>query len=207
MADSRTERAPRPLNALTQPSILGAAQMKAVQIWLQNCDEDRPKIISTASMLLPRHVAHDSDIVYLDGWDGFPDSLHELLAFILEENITQVIFLSGDEHISCVAEITVRSVKPEGLEKSVNILSIHSSGLYAPLPFANALPAELPAHDEFSFDVGGINYVCLTKTTIIDRGDGYAMVSLAQESGGAWALTLDFDGCAGLWGPQRFQLR
>jgi pimeloyl-ACP methyl ester carboxylesterase len=219
MADSRTQRAPRPLTNDSKPNILGLKQAAVLKKWLGKCDQKRPKIISTASMLLPRHVAQDSDIVYLDGWDGFPDSLHELLAFILEENITQVVFLSGDEHVSCVAEITLRSVPPEAadaaeiaawVEKSVNILSVHSSGLYAPLPFANALPAELPAHDEFSFEFGGKNYVCLTKTTIIDRGDGYAMVSLAQETGRAWALTLSFDGCvdgcASLWGPQTYQL-
>ena len=223
MADSRSKRTPRPLDRTTlalggkPPDILGAEQTEVLQKWLKDCKSKdckskdcksaRPKIISTASMLLPRHVAHDSDRESLDGWDGFPDSLHRLLAFIFENNLTGVVFLSGDEHTSCVAKITVRA-KPaagETCDKSVSILSIHSSGLYAPLPFANALPEDLREEEEFPFEVGGKNYICRTETSKIDKGDGYAMLNLTEKEN-RWQLTLEFEGRDGLWGPQIFDL-
>ncbi len=203
MADSRSQRSPR--TALTldpaktkgkDPEILGVDQMQQLKNWLASCDPNLPKFISTAAMLLPRHVADESDTLHMDGWDGFPAALHELLAFIADQEIRNVIFLSGDEHVSSITQITLQNL---ACNKTTHILSLHSSGFYAPFPFANALPEDIPTKDQFSFSKGGATWQCSTSTTIINQGDGYMLVKLSQNQQNQWQLDLEFDGQNGTW--------
>ena len=67
--------------------------------------------------------------------------MHALLAHIAENEIENVVFLSGDEHLSCVACASVYSESGKG----ALIHSVHSSALYAPFPFANSVEADLAA--------------------------------------------------------------
>ncbi|MEN9866247.1 MAG: hypothetical protein RL748_1837, partial [Pseudomonadota bacterium] len=91
MCDTRTERMERKAGNAQHASIMEKRQMRALKHWLiRNCDPTQPKIISSASILLPRHVASASDSLHQDGWEGFPASLYEILAFIGENQIHNV---------------------------------------------------------------------------------------------------------------------
>jgi PhoD-like phosphatase len=69
-----------------------------------------------------------------DAWEGYPSQIQELFEFIVDNNIDNIVFLSGDEHLSCAATATLskRGKLPR------KIASVHASGLYAPFPFANS---------------------------------------------------------------------
>jgi phosphodiesterase/alkaline phosphatase D-like protein len=147
---------------------MSECQFEELKQWLSKLHEDpdtagAPKIIASASLLLPRKIEHQvqdltgavslATSLRCDSWQGYPWSTHELLHHIVSRKIRNVIFLSGDEHLFCFAKARIRE---RGSEDSVLIHSIHCSPLYAPLPFANAIAAEfareeLREFDEFSF--------------------------------------------------------
>jgi phosphodiesterase/alkaline phosphatase D-like protein len=128
---------------------MSRGQFQALLAWLvtqQRNSGDVPKLVASPSILLPRHrraARHDrpESALRSDGWDGYPCSFHWLLAHIAGNRISNVVFLSGDEHLSCVAKATITT--PETGD-SVVIHPVHSSPLFAPFPFANSIRAGLP---------------------------------------------------------------
>ena len=102
MADTRTEREARSAATLGRARIMSRTQFDRLLGWLDKQDPDLPKFIATPSLLLPRHRravqnGHPSSALRSDSWDGYPHSLHRLLAHIADQRIKNVIFLSGDE--------------------------------------------------------------------------------------------------------------
>ena len=63
--------------------------------------------------------------------------------------------------------------------KEVRLTSVHSSALYAPLPFANGHPADLS--DQAIVTVGGTRVTLRTRCA--PPGDGWARVSLTPGTG------------------------
>lgn len=143
------------------------------------------KFIATPSILLPRRRVTAGDAgqpghaggaaaraAYSDAWDGFPVSMAELFAFIVEHQLKNVVFLSGDEHHGMVTRAVLSQ---RGSDKPpVKIVSIHSSGFYAPFPFANGRPDDLVQHDNFS--VGDVQVCACTR--FAPAGDGFARVTV-----------------------------
>ena len=87
-----------------------------------------------------------------DAWDGYPASLHRLLAGVYERGTNDVVFLSGNEHLSNVARIQISKLDDPGV---VLAHSVHSSALYAPYPFANAIEEDFAGTEEFEFSNDG----------------------------------------------------
>jgi choline dehydrogenase-like flavoprotein len=143
MSDTRTERSARTASniLLASTTIMQAEQQSALEKWLLNSDENQAKFILSSSIILPRHrLKHASqnsaaNCIRSDGWDGYPVSLYKLLAMIVDQNIQQLVFISGDEHIGCYAEIQITNLSSG---KIGHTSSIHCPGLYTPFPFANA---------------------------------------------------------------------
>jgi cholesterol oxidase len=143
MCDTRTERSARTANNILKSSttIMQQTQQSAIENWLQNTEENQPKFILSSSILLPRHrLNHASEnssanCIRSDGWDGYPVSLYKMLALVVDLNIKQLVFLSGDEHIGCYADIHICNLSSG---KTAVATSIHGPGLYTPFPFANA---------------------------------------------------------------------
>jgi hypothetical protein len=109
MIDTRTERTPRTARTVASARIVSEGQMKALLDWLSEPSE-MPKIIASPAMLLPRHARavqrkRIESALRSDGWDGYPQSLHRVLAFIARRRIPNVVFLSGDEQQGCIARI------------------------------------------------------------------------------------------------------
>jgi cholesterol oxidase len=156
----------------------------ALERWLI-ANPSRVKFIATPSILLPRRkelVGRDANTCRSDAWDGFPESMAWLLGFIADKAIRHVVFLSGDEHHSMHAEITLGS----GTD-AVRVLSVHSSGLYAPYPFANGRPQDLALTEGFPL---GTLHVAVA-TTPAPAGDGFATLQVV-DTGGVRSLHVEY---------------
>ncbi len=161
--DTRTERTLRRIDNHQRATMIDDEQCNALENWLLQAEEEIPKLILSPAMILPRRLStaefHDLEPINnsllpddataislsSDSWDGYPQTTGRLLAFIAENQISNVIFLSGDEHLSCIAtaELTAGDKDP------VTIHSIHASPLYGPYPFANAHVADFAERETF----------------------------------------------------------
>jgi alkaline phosphatase D len=137
------------------------SQTDCLLAWLsrqQKAIGDAPKFIVSASVFAPNamdervfRVAGDppstqpEDDIYLanlkrreesDSWSGYPNTRLAILRHIVDNKIQNVVFLGGDIHCSCVAEIDFDG--PQG--KGLTAFSVTSSAFYWPFPFADGDP-------------------------------------------------------------------
>jgi hypothetical protein len=182
MADSRTQRDRRDSGNVASATILGERQARQLERWLRCLPPHELKIVTSAAMLLPRTRIDLDEPLYLDNWQGYPASLHRLLAFLCEHEAANVVFLSGDAHLACSAQITVTSDRG----RSVRFQSHHAPALYAPYPFANESRWNLLLQDAFTFTHAGRGYRCAVDAEILaDGGNGCGWLE-ATRSGAHW---------------------
>lgn len=197
MLDSRTRRDKRKLSNIDTADIFDGQgtgnQLDALGTWIQKPPFDRPKLIVSPSMLLPRHReaarwGHRASALHSDGWDGYPASLHKLLVMAATSETEHVVFLSGDEHVGCIATITVRyEVAGNEIEKVMH--SIHTPGLFTPYNFANGGGVDWTPDTTQKFNVGGDDFE-YTVTYTPFPGEGFAYINFDLTS--AWHLTCQF---------------
>jgi hypothetical protein len=192
MTDTRTQRSYRSAETLHEARIMGKEQWRELRCWLTRGGPEELKIVTSAAMLLPRSREYMDDPVYLDNWQGYPASFHELLALLCEHEVANVVFLSGDAHLACTAEVTVRDLDSG---KSVGFKSHHAPALYAPYPFANESRWNLLLQDAFRFtaslDGQQHTYECSVLTTLVDEGhDGCGLMN-ASRNGSTWSTKVD----------------
>ncbi len=180
MVDSRSERQPRTATSLNDESttLICNSQMNALEDFLFE-HKGVTKFVISPSVVLPRHkhcYASNEihNCLHSDGWDGYPSSLYRLLSFIVDNEIKNLVFLSGDEHISFDTEIVLTNKKTN---KKVKVRSIHCSGLYAPYPFANSNKHDLLGDDEFNFG----DYSCKVRTVFAKENSGFASITVATD--------------------------
>lgn len=207
LADTRTERHARNAATICAARIMSEAQFSALLAWLDEqhradlADPDggvRPKFVLTPSILLPRKLVlaeagHPGAALRSDAWDGYPASLHALLAHIARTGIGNVVFLSGDEHLSCVAraELVVAGGAP------VVVHSVHASGLHTPYPFANSVAADFAADERFGFATpgdAGSRVECRVATRFARIREGFATIEVVHDACGWSATTRFFEG-------------
>ena len=185
MADTRTHRDARTEASLLTAEILGSPQHLELEQWLTGQPAENLKLVASPAMLLPRLWEHLEEPLHLDGWQGYPASLQRLLMFVCDNEIANVIFLSGDAHLGC--DVTIRLTGPDG--KKVALRSIHAPALYAPLPFANEQPWNLKIPDEFEFPGPGGTYIChVTGAVSEPYRDGYRLL-MADRVRGIWEVS------------------
>ena len=201
LADARTQRESRTAANWRNRAIMQPDQFRKLCKWLSVARfAGSPKFVMTASALLPRRLTvcqQPASALASDAWEGYPLSLHSLLRFVCDNQIKGVVFLSGDEHISSVTKAHVTCLETGA---SCTLHSIHSSGLFAPYPFANGSPDDFIANDRFEFKLssvaGGIReYRCEVETKFFP-GDGFA-VATAHNNSLAWFLDVEFYGTTG----------
>jgi cholesterol oxidase len=189
LADTRTGRSPRgSAVSAADVQILGAFQRDALEKWLLDHPHE-VKFVATPSLLLPRlRATAESDMnrVRSDAWDGFPHSTQRLIEFIFDNKIRNTVFLSGDEHHSLFAEITIRPANAE--TPAIKLVSVHSSALYGPFPFANGRPQDLVEHE--TFRAGNLSVE--VQTTFASPGDGFALLELSPGNGHPPVLSIKF---------------
>ncbi len=148
----------RPSLDATEPS-----QLDRLCRWLilqQESKGNLPKFIVSPSVFVPNAietVGSDQRKNADDSWPAFPTTRRALLQTIVSKPIQNVVFLSGDIHCSCVAEI---SFKGNDQASKVRAFAITSSAFYWPFSFADGDPAgyvhdSLAKNQEDTFDVGG----------------------------------------------------
>jgi hypothetical protein len=148
LLDTRTGRAARGSSvAPAQQHIVQPEQWDLLFAWML-AHPTEPKYVATPALLLPRRsrsAVGTRGHVHSDGWDGYPASLHRLLDFMASHGVRNTVFLSGDEHHSLCAQITVQ--RPQS--PPLRLVSVHCSGFYAPFPFANGNPGQLVPQETF----------------------------------------------------------
>jgi len=187
MADSRTERELRTEDTVLQATILGPRQTQELEDWLGQGDGGALKIVTCASMVLPRTRIAMDEPLYLDAWQGYPASLHRLLAFLCDQEVSNVVFLSGDAHLACDARVKVR--RADGRE--ARFVSLHAPALYAPYPFANEEPANLLLQDLFEFQWGGRGYVCEVAAQVLAAGRNGCGLLRAERQDAHWCVACE----------------
>ena len=184
--DTRLHREVRTAADYKTKSILGVAQEERLHSWLRQPPKSASaaRVVATPAMLLPRPLAVLADAhaaLHCDSWCGYPKSLHALLALIARQRLAGLVFVSGDEHLSGVATITLY----QGTELRATLWSIHSSPMYAPYPFANGDAAELAETDAFEVHHpldGAVAFTCRVEFELAPPGDGFAVVTMAADA-------------------------
>lgn len=197
MLDTRTRRDKRTLTNVGTADLIDGqpglySQGADLANWIQTYPHDRPKFIVSPSMLLPRHreaARWDAapSALHSDGWDGYLRSLHETLVLAQKTSTHPVVFLSGDEHIGCIATITVRN-HDDATEKT--FYSIHTPGLFTPYTFANSGVADWMPEAGREFTVGGSTFDYTVSYSAFP-GAGFAYISVEKQNS-HWHLTCQF---------------
>ncbi|MFM2449040.1 MAG: hypothetical protein RIS44_1490 [Pseudomonadota bacterium] len=201
-ADTRTGRSAR---GTTVPPldrrILNKNQWRDLKKWLLQ-QGNKVKFVVTPSILLPRRcttvagefnnpnrhppnlwppsIVGEIGSAHSDAWEAFPASMDELFALIVEKQILNTVFISGDEHHSMTAEAMLTS-RRDAKKPAVKIVSVHSSGLYAPYPFANGHPDEMAQNDSFSLP--SVNVSAFVR--FAPSGDGFARLRVETKESGS----------------------
>ena len=183
MADTRTQRELRNADTLAAASILGAEQEEQLRTWLRQPPHETLKVVTSSAMLLPRVRECMDDPLYLDNWQGYPASLHALLAQLCDEDLRNVVFLSGDAHLGCSAKVTVTNLRTG---RRTEFHSHHAPALYAPYPFANESAWNLETQDSFCFGWNGGRYRCEVEARILAEGRNGCGWLTASRMGEHW---------------------
>lgn len=195
MMDTRTERERRQARTLGQARIMSSAQRQALDDWLAtHASTWAPKVMAGPSMVLPRRhtsLAEQAGALQSDAWDGYPATLHGLLARLWHHQARHVVFVSGDEHLGCVCQITISC--PEAPERDVTAWSVHCPALYAPFPFANSRREDFVPRESFPLctPLAGTNLVCHVDTWYPRAGDGFAVLGFQCQQG-RWQAQVSF---------------
>jgi len=134
-ADTRTERRPRDGDNWQQALLMDPRQLDKLKAWLL-AHRDTPKFLCSGSVLgVPERRVLEAPALarHADDWTGYPATWQELARFIAAERIGHLVFLSGDYHLSAVAELEIQAVGAP----PVRAVSVVASGWNATLPFAN----------------------------------------------------------------------
>jgi cholesterol oxidase len=192
-ADTRTERELRTHANWDCARICSDRQAAALRRWIRRVAGPRPAFVVSPAILVPRLLAlqdHPAMALHADGWSGFPQSFHELLACLYDASASNVVFLSGDEHLSCLARL---SIQERGEKKVVDVYSVHSSAAYAPFVFANSRPEDFADPEVFCFAAGARAFICRVRVISWRPGDGFALLTPMAEPDGRWSLEVRFD--------------
>jgi phosphodiesterase/alkaline phosphatase D-like protein len=196
MLDTRTERMHRKVApSLKTAELVSPGAMARLKEWLRQ--SPGPKFVMTPSILLPRHrrtVQRDRRLdssnlsaLHSDSWDGYPNTLRDVLAFIAENKIERVVFLSGDEHRSCIAQAELFDLDGK---KLTTVHSVHTAAMYAPYPFANALGADFLLSE--TIDIAG-RFRCVVTANLPSTGEGATYLTVRKQ-GSDWWLNCEFAG-------------
>ncbi len=138
---------------LGRPTLPGAppGQLKRLTDWLVEQQTTRgnvPKFIVSPTVFVPnpmsaRQTASDENKEQSDSWPGFPLTREALLRSIVDDQVQNVVFLSGDIHCANVTRIEFEG---SAAARKLKAFSVTSSAFYWPFPFADGEPSDY-VHD------------------------------------------------------------
>ena len=150
---------------------------------------NRPKFIATASMFVPNGLATAGSDARAqrkkcadDAWAAFPETRRQLLQTMLDHNIQNVVFLCGDAHSSCVAEISFSHATAGQLP--LRALSITSSAFYWPWPFSDGDPDTYVHDSEKQNDPFAVNaeVVMNYKSRAFVQENNFTRIDIQQDA-------------------------
>ncbi|MYM64557.1 alpha/beta fold hydrolase [Pseudomaricurvus sp. HS19] len=193
----------RDASASDSRQLMSEEQFHALEQWLirTHANDLRPRFIVSPSALLPRRLPASSPNMDLHSWSAFPAALNRLLQFVAAHRCRNLVFLSGDEHLSSVARAELHSPH---LQRPIRLYSIHSSALYAPFPHRNARTEDFIPRETFNV-AGELSELACTLETRFFPGDGFALVSAYRQEN-HWALECEFSRESGNRPPERLPL-
>jgi cholesterol oxidase len=189
--DTRSEREPRKLGS--EAKMITDDQLCALKTWLLRASglRDRPKFIFSGQIIAPLsrdYHLHPEIWRREDGFAGYPETLASIAELIVENRIENVVFVGGDLHISCCAKLTLRR---KGGNENVSALQIVSSGLYSPLPFANARKQDYDWNTKNLIRAGAYE-IEYDATLLSDSPSHFVRVMLdAVSAPSAWRFRID----------------
>ncbi|SDH73333.1 alkaline phosphatase D family protein [Variovorax sp. OV700] len=201
MLDTRSTRQRRALRTDTHATRLDLAAIRAeagmgdLKKWLEAAPAELPKFIVSPVALFPMSRAaafgDPAERLGMDDWSGYPASQRALLELLRDTTARHVVLLSGDRHMSSVSSLWLQSA-----DGPVEVISVVSSGLYAPWTFVNARPDAFWLDGEVELGAVSGAFVATMVTAAVGTGNGFAVLQV--ERGGAtghWRInvTLDLD--------------
>jgi choline dehydrogenase-like flavoprotein len=179
--DTRCARSPRDASSIGSATIVPDEVMQGLQQALAAAPSSAVKLVVSPSPILPAErfdPAHPAERLRFDSWTGYPASMIALLGFIRERTIRRVVFLSGDAHLSSVCTLTL--APSDGKTEAVSVVSVISSGMYTPWPFANKRPDELALAGQVDLGLPGSLCAGTMRLHAISTSNGYAIVRVVQ---------------------------
>lgn len=208
--DTRTQRFKADMPGLVDNHLLGRpsldpkepSQLDRVCVWLkhmQNTHGNTPKFVVSSSVFLPNSVdtlRGDKQKEKDDSWPCFPNTRRQILKTIVENRVQNVIFLSGDIHCSCIAQLEFASPYED-----LMAFSIVSSAFYWPFSFADGDPSGY-VHDsrdertEDGFDIGNGLGTLHYKTWGFTQDDNFCRLDVEPTTAAIIVQSFDWDGAA-----------
>jgi len=131
--DTRTER-----SLSDRTKLMESSQLQGFSNWLDDVSgQNKPIMIATGSPLGPilDNEQHYPELtINSDTLLRFPSYLNRLVEETTKRGVSKLIWFSGDNHQSSLCEYEILN---SDTGKSLDVVHIIASGLYAPLPFAN----------------------------------------------------------------------
>jgi cholesterol oxidase len=195
---ARKGRLPTPRDA----ELVSREQLAALEKWLIAAKDrwsDAPKFIFCGVGIAPiarEFAACGHTWRSHDAWPGYPGTLSYVLRTILEEEIRHVVFVSGDLHLSSVSRLTIRRKGHDGGRgKEWTVWHVVSSGLYAPMPFANTPPSAYDWNQPVSMpDSAGCSLDITAESGLLCAGQPHYLRLDAQQSAAGWTLSIGIVG-------------
>jgi len=134
--DTRFERTSKRLRHYPD-ALMSGAQRRALAAWVGHASEDELLFIvagSPLALLSHESARHPETTTSLDHLLAYPGFLGWLASTL---GGRRLVWLCGNPHLSCVSEVKIAVDD----EIALDAVQICGSGLFAPLPFANAAPA------------------------------------------------------------------
>jgi len=200
MLDTRSTRQPRalrtdtPATPLDRASIRADAGMDDLKKWLEAAPAELPKFIVSPVALfpMPRAAAfgNGAERLGLDDWSGYPASQRALFELLRDTTARHVIVLSGDRHMSSVSSLWMQAA-----DGPVEVISVVSSGLYAPWTFVNARPDAFWLDGEVELGAAPGAFTATMVTAAVGAAHGFAVLRVERGAGGHFRIdvTLDLD--------------
>lgn len=191
--DTRSQRRLRRAGQFDSATLFDPPQLEALKQWLStNAHRKLPLFIAAGSPIAPlrhdelhaqRSLARDAE-----GWIGYPTTLAAVMRHIVDAQIENVVFLSGDPHFSATSRIEVSAGG-----RPVIAYQIVSSAFYAPLPFANSRECDYVWNAPSQLDLGTVS-LSVTSTLLTCAPQQFMRVDVTAAKN-AWTIALQvYDG-------------
>lgn len=174
--DTRSRRALRDALNVADAAIVQEEVMADLCRQLQGAPRNSVKfVVSPSPILPPEHfdAACVAQRLRSDTWSGYPASTSRLLRCIRDQDIRRVVLLAGDSHLSTVSTFAFE-------DTDNRLVSIVSSGLYTPWPFANQRSDQLVLRGRVDLGLPGEPCRGSMSVQAISASCGYAVIALTH---------------------------